>query len=215
MLVSGVCMKNEDTKRIILKKALELFSESGYDSVSVVEIARAVGIKAPSLYNHFPSKQAIFDAIVEETSKEFEKNTDEVAIHVQNSARDVTVFSKITEDDLVEKVHQIFNISLHDENIALFRKMMTIEQFRSDELSKLYSERYVERIVAYHAGIFKSLIAAGELKKEDPYTLAMMYVAPIIMLIGVCDRQPEREKECLEKIDEHVKLFYRTYNTLI
>ena len=215
MLVSGVCMKNEDTKRIILKKALELFSESGYDSVSVVESARAVGIKAPSLYNHFPSKQAIFDAIVEETSKEFEKNTDEVAIHVQNSARDVTVFSKITEDDLVEKVHQIFNISLHDENIALFRKMMTIEQFRSDELSKLYSERYVERIVAYHAGIFKSLIAAGELKKEDPYTLAMMYVAPIIMLIGVCDRQPEREKECLEKIDEHVKLFYRTYNTLI
>lgn len=215
MLVSGVCMKNEDTKRIILKKALELFSESGYDSVSVGEIARAVGIKAPSLYNHFPSKQAIFDAIVEETSKEFEKNTDEVAIHVQNSARDVMVFSQITEDDLVEKVHQIFNISLHDENIALFRKMMTIEQFRSDELSKLYSERYVERIVAYHAGIFKSLIAAGELKKEDPYTLAMMYVAPIIMLIGVCDRQPEREKECLEKIDEHVKLFYRTYNTLI
>lgn len=215
MLVSGVCMKNEDTKKMILKKALELFSESGYDAVSVGEIARAVGIKAPSLYNHFPSKQAIFDAIVEETSKEFEKNTDEVAIHVQNSARDVTVFSKITEDDLVEKVHQIFNISLHDENIALFRKMMTIEQFRSDELSKLYSERYVERIVAYHAGIFKSLIAAGELKKEDPYTLAMMYVAPIIMLIGVCDRQPEREKECLEKIDEHVKLFYRTYNTLI
>lgn len=208
-------MKNEDTKKMILKKALELFSESGYDAVSVGEIARAVGIKAPSLYNHFPSKQAIFDAIVEETSKEFEKNTDEVAIHVQNSARDVTVFSKITEDALVEKVHQIFNISLHDENIALFRKMMTIEQFRSDELSKLYSERYVERIVAYHAGIFKSLIAAGELKKEDPYTLAMMYVAPIIMLIGVCDRQPEREKECLEKIDEHVKLLYRTYNTLI
>ncbi len=215
MLVSGVSMKNEDTKKMILKKALELFSESGYDAVSVGKIARAVGIKAPSLYNHFPSKQAIFDAIVEETSKEFEKNTDEVAIHVQNSARDVTVFSQITEDDLVEKVHQIFNISLHDENIALFRKMMTIEQFRSDELSKLYSERYVERIVAYHAGIFKSLIAAGELKKEDPYTLAMMYVAPIIMLIGVCDRQPEREKECLEKIDEHVKLFYRTYNTLI
>lgn len=215
MLVNGVSMKNEDTKKMILKKALELFSESGYDAVSVGEIARAVGIKAPSLYNHFPSKQAIFDAIVEETSKEFEKNTDEVAIHVQNSARDVTVFSKITEDDLVEKVHQIFNISLHDENIALFRKMMTIEQFRSDELSKLYSERYVERIVAYHAGIFKSLIAAGELKKEDPYTLAMMYVAPIIMLIGVCDRQPEREKECLEKIDEHVELFYRTYNTLI
>ena len=51
-------MKQEDTKQRILDKALELFSAKGYDSVSVGEIAKAVGIKAPSLYNHFPSKQA-------------------------------------------------------------------------------------------------------------------------------------------------------------
>ena len=55
----------EDTKQRILEKSLELFSTKGYDAVSVGEIAKAVGIKAPSLYNHFPSKQAIFDAIVE------------------------------------------------------------------------------------------------------------------------------------------------------
>jgi len=58
-------MKQEDTRQKILDKALELFAAKGYDSVSVGEIAQAVGIKAPSLYNHFPGKQAIFDAIVE------------------------------------------------------------------------------------------------------------------------------------------------------
>ena len=62
-------MKQEDTKQRILDKALELFSAHGYDSVSVGEIAKAVGIKAPSLYNHFPGKHAIFDAIVESTCK--------------------------------------------------------------------------------------------------------------------------------------------------
>ena len=41
-------MKQEDTKQKILDKALELFSEYGYDSVSVGQIAQAVGIKAPS-----------------------------------------------------------------------------------------------------------------------------------------------------------------------
>ena len=61
-------MKQEDTKRRILNKALELFAAKGYDSVSVGEIAGAVGIKAPSLYNHFSGKQAIFDAIVESTA---------------------------------------------------------------------------------------------------------------------------------------------------
>ena len=59
----------EDTKQRILEKSLELFSTKGYDAVSVGEIAKAVGIKAPSLYNHFPSKQAIFDAILETTKK--------------------------------------------------------------------------------------------------------------------------------------------------
>ena len=66
-------MKQETTKDKILDKALELFSENGYDAVSVGDIARAVGIKAPSLYSHYPSKQAIFDAVFEDTALQYEK----------------------------------------------------------------------------------------------------------------------------------------------
>ncbi len=206
-------MKQEDTKKKILKKALELFSAYGYDAVSVGEIAKAVGIKAPSLYNHYASKQAIFDAIVEETAVQYEKYTDAIDIHVQDAKKDIGVFSEITEDFLIQKVRQIFSYSLHNEAIGRFRRMMTIEQFRSPALSALYSKRYVERIVTYHAGIFESLITAGEIKNENPETLAMMYVAPVITLLGVCDRQPEKEEECLRKLDAHVRLFYRTFHT--
>ena len=137
-------MKQEDTKKKILDKALELFAAQGYDSVSVGEIAQAVGIKAPSLYNHYPSKQAIFDAIVDATAKQYEADTDKVDIHVQNSAQDIPVFTEIAEEALFEKVRQIFEYSLHNETISRFRKMMTIEQFRSPELAALYSRRYVE-----------------------------------------------------------------------
>lgn len=205
-------MKQEDTKQKILNKALELFSSYGYDSVSVGEIAKAVGIKAPSLYNHYPSKQAIFDAIVEATAAQYEKDTDKISIHVQDAAQDIPVFSKITAEDLIQKVRQLFCYSLHDETISRFRRMMTIEQFRSPKLAKLYSKRYVERVVDYHAGIFRSLIAAGEIIDEDPQVLAMMYVAPVITLIGICDRQPEKEAVSLEKLDAHVKLFFKTFH---
>lgn len=202
-------MKQEDTKQKILEKALELFSTQGYDSVSVGEIAKAVGIKAPSLYNHFPSKQAIFDAIMESTAAQYEVDTDQINIHVQNAEQDIPVFTEISEDALFEKVRQIFEYSLHNEAISRFRRMMTLEQFRSPELAALFSRRYVERVVDYHAGIFRALIAAGEIRAADPDTLAMMYVAPVLTLIGVCDRQPEREGECLEKLQNHVQLFFR------
>lgn len=202
-------MKQEDTKQKIIDKALELFAAHGYDAVSVGEIAKAVGIKAPSLYNHYPSKQAIFNAIVESTAKQYEADTGKINIHVQNVAQDISVFTGITVDALFEKVRQIFVYSLHNETIRNFRRMMTIEQFRSPELAALYSKRYVERMIDYHAGIFRALIAAGEISAEDPETLAMMYVAPVLTLIGVCDRQPEKEGECLEKLKSHVNLFFR------
>ena len=93
-------MKQEDTRQRILKEALELFSARGYDSVSVGNIAKAVGIKAPSLYNHFPSKRAIFDAIVESTAAQYEADTDKIDVHVQNAAQDIPVFTEISEDAL-------------------------------------------------------------------------------------------------------------------
>ena len=204
-------MKQEDTntKQKILDKALELFSMQGYDSVSVGEIARAVGIRAPSLYNHFPSKQAIFDAIIESTAAQYEADTGKIHIHVQNAAQDIPVFTEITEDVLFEKVRQVFEYSLHNRTISRFRRMMTIEQFRSPELAAFYSRRYVERMLDYHAGIFRALIASGEITAADPDTLAMMYVSPVLTLIGICDRQPERESECLEQLKQHVFLFFR------
>ena len=202
-------MKQEETKQKILDKALELFSAQDYDSVSVGQIAKAVGIKAPSLYNHFPSKQAIFDAIVASTAAQYEADTDQINIHVQNAAQDIPAFTEITADALFEKVRQIFEYSLHDNTISRFRRMMTLEQFRSPELAALYSRRYVERVLAYHAGIFRALIAAGEITAEDPNALAMLYVSPVLTLIGICDRQPERENECLDQLKRHVSLFFR------
>lgn len=202
-------MKQEDTKQLILEQALALFSARGYDAVTVGDIARAVGIKAPSLYNHFPGKQAIFDALVDATAAQYEADTGRIDIHVQNVQKDIPIFTAITADALFEKVRQIFTYSLHDETIARFRRMMTIEQFRSPELAALYSERYVERLLRYHAGIFRALIAAGEICAEDPDALALQYVAPVLTLIGLCDRQPEREQECLEKLQKHVQLFFR------
>ena len=201
-------MKQEDTKQKIIDKALELFSERGYDAVSVGEIAAAVGIKAPSLYNHFPGKQSIFDAIVQNTALQYEKDTDKIDIHVQSAAADVPLMLTIGEEELFEKVRGIFDYSLHNDNIRRFRKMMPIEQFRSAALGELYTRRFSERLVDYHAEIFKSLIAAGVIRNGDVNALALMYVSPVITLIGICDRQPEREAECLKKLKAHVKQFY-------
>ena len=201
-----------DTKQRILLEALRLFSKRGYDAISVEQIASAVGIKAPSLYKHYKSKKDIFDAIFEDTAKRYEEFIQTISIPVTDSKQDVVVFENITAEDLVQKVKSLIKYSLHDENISKFRKMMTIEQFRSPELSKLYSDRYVNQIQNYHTDLFTKMIEAGVLKKEDPYILAMVYDAPILVMLSECDRHPEKEEECIKKLEDHVRLFYRTYS---
>ena len=201
-------MKQENTRQKITDTALKLFSEKGYDAVSVGEIAEAVGIKAPSLYNHFKSKQAIFDAIIESTALQYERDTDKIDIHVQCAEKDLPYLKEIDENALFEKVRQIFEYSLHDEKISRFRKMMTIEQFRSAEFGALYTYRFTERLVNYHADVFKSLIECKIICDGDPNALALMYVAPVISLIGICDREPDKESECLTRLSAHVHAFY-------
>ena len=49
----------------ILDVAEELFAERGYAAVSVREIAGRVSLNQASLYNHFPSKQALYEAVLE------------------------------------------------------------------------------------------------------------------------------------------------------
>jgi AcrR family transcriptional regulator len=53
------------TKKIIFEVAVELFSQRGYDGVSIREIARGAGIKESSIYNHFKNKEDIFNCILD------------------------------------------------------------------------------------------------------------------------------------------------------
>ena len=200
------------TRQRILLEALRLFSRKGYDAVSVEQIADAVGIKAPSLYKHYRSKQDIFDAIFVETAKRYGAFTDSISVHLGNSAQDLQVFRAITADALVEKVKSLISYSLHDEFVSQFRRMVTIEQFHSPELSALYSQRYVAQILDYHRELFQRMIAAGTMRQEDPELLAMMYACPILILLGECDRHPNREPEIMNRLERHVRLFYQTFH---
>ncbi|MBC1798863.1 TetR/AcrR family transcriptional regulator [Listeria booriae] len=49
--------------------ALPLFAEQGYEGTALSEIAKAVGIKTPSIYAHFASKEALFLEIYRDVIK--------------------------------------------------------------------------------------------------------------------------------------------------
>lgn len=54
---------NSSKKEVIITKAATLFRTRGFNATSMREIAAAVGVEAPSLYNHIGSKNELLQAI--------------------------------------------------------------------------------------------------------------------------------------------------------
>ena len=92
------------TKLRIVEAALDLFARHGFDAVRVEQIAAAVGIKAPSLYKHFRSKQDIFDAAVALMDQRHREQVQALELNLLEAEGDAARMSVISEDALFEKV---------------------------------------------------------------------------------------------------------------
>ena len=200
-----------NTKKRILDEALTLFSENGYGNVYVAQIAEAVGIKAPSLYKHYKSKQDIFNAILDEMKKSYDKQASMLNISGEDAVSDAEVYSDIGEDELVRMATGLFLYFLHDDYAQKFRKMLTIEQFRDSELAHLLTKEYADDPLSYQSAMFSMLCEKGVLRKYDPDVMALHFYAPIYFLLTVCDREPQREKESTELLKRHIRQFSRIY----
>ena len=56
--------RGEETAERILDAAEDLFAERGYAGTTLRDVATRVGIRIPSLYNHFDSKESLYEAVL-------------------------------------------------------------------------------------------------------------------------------------------------------
>ncbi|MBP3796575.1 MAG: TetR/AcrR family transcriptional regulator [Ruminococcus sp.] len=190
-------MVNKNTKERLLEAALDLFSEKGYNATSIDEIAEAVGIKGPSVYKYFKSKENLILELSEICDTAYRNsmalNSRRIDI---NSAREFKEFSlgNIRFTIVTDKVRKL-------------RKMMTIEQFRDERFSRNATKYQYDNINGMFTGIFADLIKKGMVEDHDPEQLALMYYSPVSVMIQICDREPERIDECMKKIEDNIDLF--------
>jgi AcrR family transcriptional regulator len=60
-----------DLRRVLIDAALQLVGEGGPDAVSVREAARRAGVSPGAPFRHFPSRDALMQAVAEEAQRRF------------------------------------------------------------------------------------------------------------------------------------------------
>lgn len=114
----------ENTKETIIYQALTLFSKKGYEGVSMRDIANAVGIKASSLYNHFKSKQDIFDNIINEMSIRYEEAISNMQVPHGEISEVVSKYMDVSEQILINLAKKMFLYFLKDDFASKFRRIL-------------------------------------------------------------------------------------------
>ena len=195
-------MEKKSTKERIVLAALDLFAEKGYDGVGVDQIAETVGIKGPSLYHHFKSKEDILNAIID---------INEVHCNLNCCAvENVRKFPKSAEELINISLERV-EFTIHDPQIKKCRMFFTKEQFRNKKIRELTTKHFMTGLEELYRVIFEHMMADGTIVEEDPRMLAFEFVAPVTMLIHQIDREPEKEEEIMDKMKAFMKHFIKNY----
>ena len=199
-----------DTKQAILSTALHLFAADGYEAVSVSQIAGALGMGKSALYRHYRNKRDIFDSIVERMYQIDAQRAREYEVPEKKYEIEPKTYENISIHAIKKYAVSQFEFWSEDGFASDFRKMLTLEQYRSPEMAELYSNCITAGPVAYMEDIFRKMIKKGIFRDADPKQLAIEFYAPLYLLVNISDWSNDKAKS-IELLNNHIDRFIQ-YN---
>lgn len=192
-------------KEEILIVALHLFARDGYEAVSVSQIAGELDMTKGALYRHYKSKRDIFDCIVQRMEQQDSEQARQNEVPEESIENVPEEYQNVSVEDFVGYSKSMFEYWTEDDFASSFRKMLTLEQFRNEEMQNLYQQYLVSRPAEYVKDLFKNM----EIK--NPEEEAVKFYANMFFYYSVYDGATDKTKaKCqfeymLDKIVEEMK----------
>lgn len=143
------------TRELILQTALKLFSQKGFEAVSVRDIAAELELTAPALYVHFKSKQDILEAILRRMEERDAELSGQDGVPQETFADNPNSYDHVSLDNLMAFTLDMFRYWTEDEFAVRFRHLLTIEQFRDKRFADLFQQYLGNGVVQYLEDIFR------------------------------------------------------------
>ncbi len=188
------------TKERILQTALRLFAANGYEAVSVSDIAGALNVTKGALYRHYRSKRDIFDCILARMEQRDAEQGKAHDLPEGTRTEMENAYEAARLEEIISFSKAMFRYWTQDEFASQFRKMLTLEQFRSAEMGRLYQQYLVSGPLDYLTDLFS---AHG---MPQPREKAAACYGPMFLLYSVYDGTEDREgvtrllDQCMENV---------------
>ena len=190
-------------KEEILIVALHLFARDGYEAVSVSQIAGELDMTKGALYRHYKSKRDIFDCIVQRMEQQDSEQARQNEVPEESIEKVPEEYQNVSVEDFVGYSKSMFEYWTEDDFASSFRKMLTLEQFRNEEMQNLYQQYLVSGPAEYVKDLFKNMeIKNPEEEAVKFYANMFFYYS---MYDGAADKAKSQFEQMLDKIAEEMK----------
>lgn len=187
-----------DCRRRLVEAASEAFRHDGFRATSVDRIAAAAGVAKQTFYNHFPSKEALF----EETIR---LGVRDIVVELDDTPGDV-------HDRLIAFGFAFRKKLLSPEGLDWYRILIP-DLSRLPELARIVWRQGPYETVSRLADFLAAAMERGELRRDDPMFAAEMLNSMLINLdrtrgLLANDLDPQADPQKVERI---VNCFLRAY----
>lgn len=192
---------SKTSREEIISVALKLASEKGLANVSMGMIAESVGIKKPSLYNHFESKEKLFESMYEFLRENAKAKASIGNVHA--SYADKTPF-----EILFNAVGNYIEMN-KNEDMRAFYKVVYSERCYNKLAAKILVEE-TERMIAATKSLFEMMQSMGIMRFEDIKEAAISYALTVHGLMDYsldCEFIGKSSDKCKNMIKDYIKSF--------
>ena len=186
------------TKEIIFDKAIEIISSVGYENMSMKVLAKAVGIKTASIYNHFACKQDILDSIY-----------GYYCDHMFDNRPSIEESKRVIETGSREEIFKtlIFNFVSDDpkkyKRMILTAKIVMMRIFNDRQANQIFLEYSCLKPAAYVKELLEYGISIGRIEPFDIDTYTNFLTG---MLFSMGIRAFASSEYIIGQIDEETRI---------
>ena len=194
----------KNTKNLILKASMELFSEYGYKAASVRKIAAKVGIRESALYNHFTNKEEIFTAVAA-TLFATPTSAKQGELSIAERAKDGKkfLFSFIVGYKLM---------TFDAKNERLFRILM-IELLQNKSIRDSFKSEFHNNNIRMLSEAFFVMMQEDLIRSGDPKLMAMEFLSPLFYLrlqVTLMKIDNEPTTSLSTQFEKHLEFFWES-----
>ncbi|MEW5986131.1 MAG: TetR/AcrR family transcriptional regulator [Chloroflexota bacterium] len=164
--------EESDRRQEILEAAFEEFSRKGFKGATIKSIAQAAGLQSPSLiYWYFPTKEELFEAVVEARSPFF------------RTALDPRPFFDRPPDQVLPLLARAYLAgALQPANQKLVRLILA-EAISRPEIAQMVGERLMLRVLEFLKAYLARQVELGRLRPHDTRASARLFVGALVPVV--------------------------------